>query len=230
MENVFIATENVSRFNDICTELESPESLIGPSLAIVTGPAGRGKSDAAKHYAARGDAIYLPPMNKRSPLMLLREITFELCGAKPGRIEACLDMIVQEIGRRRRLVIVDEADLLPMSILEMLRNVNERCDCPILMLGEEEFTGRIASRRRLSSRIRRSMEFRPLSQPDIMLFFKKALNLPLTTEQSVRLHRHSRGDWRPVLVTAVAVERAMKASHLKEIPAGLIKELTDGKH
>ena len=53
MLNPFIATGNTTRFDDLCAELANPASLIGPSLAMVTGPAGRGKSEAAKHYATQ---------------------------------------------------------------------------------------------------------------------------------------------------------------------------------
>ena len=43
MRGCFIYNENVSRFFDVCKELESPDSLIGPSLAVVSGSAGRGQ-------------------------------------------------------------------------------------------------------------------------------------------------------------------------------------------
>jgi len=229
MENLFIPTENVSLFNDICMELESPASRIGPSLAMVSGQAGRGKSEAAKKYATNSSAAYIPPMNKRSPLMVLREISFELCTIKPGRIESCLDLISDEMGRERRLIMIDEADLLPISILEMLRNVNERCDCPMLLIGEEGLKTKIGSRRRLLSRIRRRMEFGPVSQADIVLFFRKALEVAISPEGSSMIHARSRGDWRPVLTIAIDVERALHASGITHVPDELIKELTGGR-
>ena len=223
MKNEFIITENVIKFGDICQELEDSMSLIGPSLAMGTSPAGRGKSETSKRRAANSRAIFLPPMNKRSPLMLLREITFDLAKVKPGRIEPCLEIIGDEMAKERRLIVIDEADLLPMSILEMLRNVNERYSCPIMLLGETELRGKVASRRRLASRIRRSMEFAPLTQPDIILFFKKALDLELSPSVTAIIHRHSQGDWRPVLTLAASIERAMKASDLKKVSERLVR-------
>jgi len=223
VNNVFINTENVTKCMDICAEMESPDSLIGPSLGMITGSAGRGKSEFAKHYATNSNAIYLPPMNKRSTLMLLREVTFELCETKLGRIEYSLDLISREMGKERRLIIIDEADLLAIDILEMLRNVNERCNCPILLIGEEGLKGKVASRRRISSRIRRKAEFGPVTQPDIVLFFRKALNQAVSPASSAMIHKYSNGDWRPVLTTAIDLERAMKASGLKEITENLVK-------
>lgn len=231
MKSVFVQTENAARFGDICGELESPESLIGPSLAMTYGPAGRGKSEAAKHYAANSGAIYIPPLNKRTPLMLLREVSFELSLLKPGRIEACVDLITDEMQKERRLVIIDEADLLPISILEMIRNINERCLCPVLLIGEQELKNKIASRRRLASRIRRSMEFGPVTQPDIVLFFRKSLEADLTAspDATSRLHKSSRGDWRPLLTVAIDIERAARANGLKDIPIDLILGVLDGR-
>lgn len=226
MKNAFIDTANVQKFNSICSELENPTSLIGPSLGMVTGPAGRGKSEAAKHFATHTSAIYIPPMNVRTPNMVLREITFELCKQKPGRGETCLNLIGDEMGKERRLIIIDEADLLPMAILEMLRNINERFACPILLIGEDELKGKVASRRRISSRIRRSMEFSAVTQPDIAVFFKRSLDVKLTPEITSEILKHSRGDWRPVLTTAIGIERAMNASGISEITTELVKDVT----
>jgi DNA transposition AAA+ family ATPase len=215
MKAIFLDTNNVQAFNAICVELESEESLVGPSLAMVTSPAGRGKTEACRHYAAQSQAVYLAPMNVRSPLMLLREITFELNTSRPGRIELCLQVIAEEMGRERRLVIIDEADLLPMPVLEMIRNLNDRYGCPILLIGEDDLKGRLASRRRLASRIRRRMQFEPIQTSDVSLFFRKSLETALSSEATSMIRRYSQGDWRPVVTLAADIERAMIASGLK---------------
>jgi DNA transposition AAA+ family ATPase len=225
MRNEFINTANAIKFKAICDELSDPESLIGPSLAMVTGPAGRGKSEAAKQYATQTDAIYIPPFNTRTPPMLLREIAFELAAMKPARSEQCLNIIGEEMAKDRRLVIIDEADLLSFQILEMLRNLNERYACPILLIGEDELKGKVASRRRIASRIRRKMEFTPIAQGDIAFFFKQSMGLIVSAELTAPIHKHSNGDWRPVLTVAVAIERAMRASSINEITAGLVRDV-----
>lgn len=225
MKNEFIETSNTKKMDDICSELISPEGLIGPSLAMVTGPAGRGKTEAARHYAVRTEAVYLPPLNVRSPVMLLREIAFELGKIRPYRMDGCLTVIADETMKSRRLIIVDEADLLAMSILEMLRNINERFSCPILLIGEDELKGKIASRRRLVSRIRRRMEFSPINQADIAYFFQRALEQKIGPDLAATIQRRSNGDWRPVLTLAIGIERAMRASGKDEVTAEMIKNV-----
>ena len=228
MKDEFIRTENVTRFEDICRELESRESRIGPSLGMVTGPAGRGKSLAAKRYATQSEAVYVPPMLIRTPVMLLREICFELSAVRPARTEACLTQIETAMRDQRRLVIVDEADLMEIRLLEMLRNLNEVTECPVLLIGEEGLAGKIKSRRRLSSRIRRRLEFGPVTQADVALFYKRALGQELTPDTVAVLHRHSEGDWRPVLTLALAIERALAASGLNTVSPDLAAEVVKG--
>ncbi len=225
MRNEFIETSNVSKFNAMCEELVDPESIIGPSLGTATGHAGRGKSESAKHFAIQTNAVYLPPFNVRSPGMLLREITFELCQIKPGRIEACKNMIADEMAKERRLIIIDEADLLDFQVLEMIRNLNENLNCPIVLIGEEGLRGKLASRERLRSRVRRQVEFGPITQPDVMLYFKRALDQRISPEVAAAVHRHSKGDWRPVLTLAIGLERAMRASGINEITVELAKDV-----
>ncbi len=225
MKSEFINTANTTKFNEICEELADPAALIGPSLAMVTGPAGRGKSEAAKHFAVHSQAIYIPPLNTRTPAMLLREIAFELAGVRPTRSEHCLNVINDEMAKERRLIIIDEADLLTMQILEMLRNVNERYACPVLLIGEDDLKGRIASRRRLASRIRRKLEFGPVTQQDVAFFFKQSLGVVAAPQVTALVNQHGKGDWRPVLVAAIAIERAMLASNTTEPTPEMTKDV-----
>jgi DNA transposition AAA+ family ATPase len=225
MKPDFIETANTKKLSQICDELTSTTSLVGPSLAMVTAPAGRGKSEAAKHYAVNSDAIYIPPMNIRTPAMVLREISFELAGMRPARTDACLTIIGEEMGKNRRLIIIDEADLLQMACLEMLRNVNERFACPVLLIGEEELKGKIGSRRRLASRIRRRLEFGAIEQNDIAYFLKQSLGIKASADVTSVIHRHAHGDWRPVLTTAISIERAMKASSVKDITVEMVNDI-----
>lgn len=226
LKNIFIRTGNVGDFEKGFWELQDRTS-VGPSMGLGSGPAGRGKTETSKKMAVKSSAIYLPPWNQRSPLMLLRELCFELAKETPGRIDSCLNVISREMTRERRLIIIDEADLLPYSILEMLRNLNERYSCPIILIGEAGLEGKLGARRRLSSRIRWKMEFKPVTQADISLYFRKALDLEISASDTALVQRHCKGDWRPVLTLAVSIHRAMRASGLNELPKGLVRQVID---
>jgi DNA transposition AAA+ family ATPase len=225
MKSLFVETINSKKFNELCDELQSNSSLIGPSLAMVVGPAGRGKTEAARHYTVHHGGIYIPPMLTRTPAMMLREISFELSGVRPLRTDACLEVIGDEMAKHRRLILIDEADLLEMKVLEMLRNVNEHFACPIVFLGEDSLKRKIGTRRRLSSRMRRRLEFSPVNQQDISYFIRATLGVKVTTDVLSIIHRHSNGDWRPVLTTVIGIERSLKASSLTEISTEMLQDV-----
>lgn len=228
MRNEFVSTESSEHFFEICEELISPEGTVGPSLAMATGPAGRGKSETAKRYAVQRAAVYVPPLCTRTPAQLLREICFDLAQMRPTRAEHCLSVIGEAMAAERRLILIDEADLLAMQVLEMLRNLNELHACPVVLIGEEGLKGKVESRRRLRSRMRRRMEFRPVSTADISLFFKRNLDREVGPEAARTIHRHAQGDWRPVLTSALAIERALAASGMETITEALAREAIDG--
>lgn len=222
----FVETHNTQKFAAICDELLAPSSLIGPSLALVTGPAGRGKTEAARQYAIHNNAIvYLAPMLTRTPAMLLREICFDLAGVRPTRTDNCLEILGDEMSKKRKLIIIDEADLLEIRCLELLRNVNESFACPVLFIGEDELKRKIGTRRRLFSRVRHHLDFKPINQIDIVCLFKAALDNKISAEVAAEIHKYALGDWRPVLSVAVALERALKTSNLNGISLGMVKDV-----
>ena len=225
MEPVFVKTENYAQFAEVCDELGSDSGRIGPSLALIWGRAGRGKTEAARYYAVQRDAVYVRTLPIMTPLAVLREISFDLVAEKPHTTARCLELIQRELSGRRKVILIDEADLLKMDVLETLRGLNEITGSPIVLIGEEMLPGRVASRRRIVSRIRLKQEFGPLAQPDIAVFFKHAMKLELNPDCVSALYKKSGGDWRPMLTRAIAIERAMRASGLREVTSQLIEEI-----
>lgn len=224
MKKVFVSTINIQEFNGIAAELSEPE-LIGPSLALITGRAGRGKTEAAKQYAVNSSAAYVLMVPGMTPVMALRDIAFELSAIKPRTTDVCLEIIESEMHKERRLILADEADLVPLKTLEMLRVVNERCGCPIVFIGEDDLAGKVASRRRIVSRIRRSMTFGPVTPADLVMFLEHSLEIKVTPAVVSRFHQHSKGDWRPVVTCAAAINRAIEASDTNEISEDMAREI-----
>ena len=73
--------------------------------------------------------------------------------------------------------------------------------------------------------MRDTINFQPVGQNDIVIFFRKALELSLKPDHAGSLAKHSQGDFRLVLRDALRAERIMKASGLKEITEGVIQNI-----
>lgn len=225
MKKVFIKTANYLQFEEIAVELESKESMVGSSMAMVIGRAGRGKTEAAKYYAVNSNAIYIRTLPIMSARMVLQEIAYELTGSRPYRSADCIETIENEMKKFRRLIIVDEADLLDMKVIETLRGLNEKANCPVMLIGEEGLKRKIASKTRVISRIRREMVFEGIQQKDIVAFYRDSLGVELDNEVASILFKIADGDWRPAVNFAMKVYTAMRASNVDKVTKELIETL-----
>lgn len=225
MKDVFINTSNYQQFIKICTELQSSNGLIGPSMAMILGSSGRGKSEAARRFATENGAVYVSALPFPNPSTLIREITSKISYTRPWNTSECVELL--EKLRPKKLILVDEADQLSIKALEMLRGLNERCAYPVLLLGEERLESKVTNHRRLASRIRRKMTFGPVTQGDLAIFYDEAFGFKLSPSVINILHKHCAGDWRPALVDAVAIEEAVLASGLNEVTEQLAKKVVN---
>jgi len=147
--DVFVKTANVKRFDTLCDELLDPEGDLTCSIGVVIGRAGRGKTKAARHYAVQyPEAVYVLFIDGFSLVDVAREIAYEIGGIRPRGFRQCLDVIDEATQQQRRLIIIDEADKMPKKYLEMLRGINERCACPVVLVGEEPLRKALESERR----------------------------------------------------------------------------------
>ena len=171
--DVFVKTANVKRFDDLCDELVAPQGDLTSSIGVVMGRAGRGKTKAARHYAVQhSEAVYVLFIDGFSLVDVAREIAFEIGGIRPRTFRACLDVIDEATLQQRRLIIIDEADKMPKRYFEMLRGLNERCACPIVLVGEEPLRKALDSERRLKSRVRQMVVFEPVLLTDIAAYYQ----------------------------------------------------------
>jgi Cdc6-like AAA superfamily ATPase len=154
--DVVVPTRSVNAFVSLADDLADPEGSRCSSLGMIIGTAERGKTHTARWYAENHeDACYVLFVEGSTRVQLLRDICEALAGVRPVTFGACLDIIHESCSKRRRLIIIiDEADKLPVSFMELLRGINERCSVPVLLAGEEALKAKIDRVPRLRSRIR----------------------------------------------------------------------------
>jgi hypothetical protein len=224
MKDVYIATQNYQRFSALCDELLS--SAHGVELAAVIGHAGRGKTKAAKQIFSKNlNTVYCLYKEDDTHADLLREITFRLAGLRPGRKQHCYEIIERELAARRRVIMVDEADRMSLTCLNGLRNIHDICGVPIIMIGEEDLKSKLGRERRLVSRVRDVIQFEPVVQIDIVVYYRQSLDLALSPAQAAKLLRHCEGDFRLVLTDALAVERLMTVNNITTVTDAIVDEI-----
>jgi DNA transposition AAA+ family ATPase len=221
---IFIQTQNVLAFKELCDELMQGD--LTSSFGIVAGRAGRGKTRTAIWYAVQNpQAVYVLFIDGMTIPQLLREICFEIAGLRPRSFYDCLVEIEKNTKLKRRLILIDEADKMPKKHIEMLRGVNERCLAPIVLIGEEMLTSKVNEERRLKSRVRRVVQFEPLSVSDVVTFYEVAVGLSPDPAVALKLWERAQGDFRVIVRDAYAIARMLNASDVQEITLEMVGRL-----
>jgi len=216
MRNVFVQTENWRRFTDALTEAEEARGA-EPVLIVAFGQAGRGKTSAARKYAADRGWAYVRAMSGWSELWMLQDICREIgVDPVPSRKKACFESICSRVEKTNHAVLLDEADKLSEKLLEWVRDMADVTSNAWALVGEKELIAKIRNQRlrRIWSRVLRVMEFSPITVKDVLFFAKEAAGIMLSAEQGVMVQGASEGDFRLVARDVRRLEKLMSANNL----------------
>jgi len=219
--NFFIVTENTMKLDELSKDLLSPQTTLNSSIGVVYGHAGYGKSTAIQHFCAMNSrAVYTLYMEGYSLSMMVKDIVNQLQGTPSHGLDNNINLIRESCLVYRKLLVVDEADRLPIRNLEMLRNINEKCSLPILLVGEHSLSSKMTSLPRLESRIRsKPLVFQPLTTEDISNFYSQACAIDISQNRRVlkRILQLCHGDFRVMVNDAHQILAVMNANGLSEI-------------
>lgn len=219
--NKFVITENTIKLDELAKDLLNPNATLNSSIGVVYGHAGYGKSTAIQHFCAlNGRASYTLYMEGYTLAMMVRDIVTQLKGTPAHGLDNNISLIKEACMIYRKLIVVDEADRLPLKNIEMLRNINEKCSLPILLVGEHSLSSKMTSLPRLESRIRSTpVIFQPLTLMDIVNYYKQACGLDISTSRKIqqRILKNCHGDFRIMVNDAHRVLAIMNANGLNEI-------------
>jgi len=227
--DVFIATSNHQNCEALVADLLSTSA--GVDMAAVIGQAGRGKTTSAERIVARNSrTVYVRYRETMSVVKLAKAIAFCLAGVKPSTTDAALTLIDEEMGRSPRLIIVDEIDRSSQRHINLLRDIHDICKSPILLVGEANLPRMIEKEGRIKSRVRRMLEYGPVSLIDVTVLYDESLGLTVDQVLAGRLLRHAGGDWRLIIKDALNLERLMKTNSLEAVNERVVDEICKVPH
>ena len=217
--DVIVATPDFTATYSLCNMLLDDNESLTASIGLVTGAAGRGKTTAVKKFVADHpyNTIYILNMGfTRSTLF--RAIAEELIGRSYSTYWKNLNLILEATRISRKVIIVDEADRMPLSLLEELRTLNESGRVPILLVGEPVLSSTVRKADRIESRIRKPrVEFCPLDYLSLATLYQEACGLSITKDIAIRLVKLARADFRIAANDMQAVVRLMNVNHYRTL-------------
>lgn len=226
MKKILLDTKRVTAFLEAIKIVE--DTVKGfPGIMVLWGFSGRGKSTCVEKYATDTGALYLYVQNELTPLTLLKQICLELNGMEPNQKAKAKKIIVEELEENPRTLLIDEADKLCINCIEHLRDIHDLTGIPMVLIGEPKIYGTLHSRKRLWSRVTKTVEFGAVTIEDIMLLSMKACDLKLKPDAANELLRRCKGDFRPLYHDLRDLEILAQSNSLKVIEQDLVLTIPD---
>lgn len=229
-----VALKNVAAFNIMATRLIEREPHL-PGIGVCHGPSGYGKSFASIYAQNKTGAVRVEVGDSWTRRTFLRAVLKEL-GREPGLRTSTSDLasqVIQVLGDDpRRPLIVDEADkLVDKGMIEIVREVHEFSQAPVILIGEEKLPGKLLSFERVHNRVLDWLAAQPCDLEDAGLLAEAFAPKVEVADDLLKLIRdQSGGRARRIVVNLNRVAEFARNKRLDKIDAGLWKgELYTGE-
>jgi len=254
----FLITKEYQRFEEFCNAC-ARDRYIG----ICYGSPGVGKTLSARYFSKQHLIDEFRKENYSTQAITQMEEQVSSCRTlfytvevsnTPKRIEedinrqlrehrsfiarASLDILGRELtdNDRHELIIIDEADRLKVNSLEQIRDIYDRKNIGIVLVGMQGMQKRLARYAQLYSRVGFAHEFRPLGKKEIYfvlehfwrelgLTFDK--NTPDIAETVALIVSATNGNFRLIVRIFGQMKRIMKLNDLKIINKELVEAARD---
>jgi DNA transposition AAA+ family ATPase len=106
-------------------------------IAVIIGEAGTGKTTALRQYAKESHSALLIDVDPSfSKVVLMNEIARALGVENKGGMNAVIDRVIEALKDRDAVLIIDEADYLSDSSLELVRRIiNDKARTGVVLVG-----------------------------------------------------------------------------------------------
>lgn len=116
-----------------------------PGLVLFHGPTGYGKSMSATAIANEYRAFYVQAKSVWTMKHFLKAILAEMSILPAGTIPEMADQAAEELAASRRPLIIDEMDhIVRKGFVDLVRDLYESSQSPILLIGEENLPVKLA--------------------------------------------------------------------------------------
>jgi len=193
-------------------------------LGMVYGRAGRGKTRTSQWWHAHHGGVFLRMQTiwRTSELEFLRALCRELgILSAPGRKGPAFMAIVDTLIADPKPVFLDEVEKLPRYFLDVIRDLSDLSTSPVILIGEEELVSYMKMNRRVWSRTYQSLEFLPISKPDIVAYIRLSAGLSVDSRVATVFYDASGGDFRIVRRGLLALAQIADAKQTDQVTADM---------
>ena len=219
MRKCFVKTENYRNFSTAIKAVEQ-RGAKEAGLVLVHGAPGYGKTHTVFNWAAEVGAIFLRANVDWTPKYALVELAKELKVDTRGTAQMLFARLLEPIARAQLPIVIDEAEFTlnnKAAALEKIRDISDRAEVTVVLIGMEKIEQNIASYKQISSRIARVVEFAPATLEDVRVACAGLSEVEMTPDLIAEVHRLSGGRMREVLNIIATIEQVAATNGMKRI-------------
>lgn len=217
MHKKFVKTQNVKNFITLANDLQNrAEGLSG--LALVYGEPGLGKSKTALWWVMNNNAILISAKKSMTTRWLLEELVSELGDVPSYKTSELYNQAIKRILATQSVIIVDEIDYLVSNkmAIEMLRDISDRTDCPIIMIGMHYADKKLSRFRHLYDRFCEILKFETFTYLDVYEIISQLSEVKIS-DDAVQFIFQNINRLRQIVKLINKAETIAKANDLTEI-------------
>lgn len=224
MNKKFVKTKNVKEFVGFMEELKSLPPNI-PKIALVYGEYGLGKSETIKWWTFKNDCIYVRATKGMSVRWLLAEISEELGEEAYWHSQETFNMIENRLKQNPKTIIIDEVDyLINNNVIEILRDLHDRTNCPLVLVGMANIDKKLSRYPHLKDRIYKAFQFKSYDGQDIKQIISELSEIPINSDGLEYLAtRHNQ--FRQIVKLINKVEKLAKTNNITELNEEILRSI-----
>ena len=222
MKRTFIKTKNVKRFIALMDELQTLPYNI-PKIALVYGDYGLGKSQTIQWWVDKNNSVYVRAVKSMTSRWLISEIAEEL-GEEPfWHTQETFSIVESHLKRNPKTIVIDEMDYLTQNdTIELIRDLHDKTNCPIVLVGMAMADKKLARYPHLCDRIYKSLKFETFNSEDIKEILSELTELNFTSD-SIEYLATRTNQFRQLVKITNKLEKLSATNDLQELDEYTLK-------
>lgn len=191
-----------------------------PGIGVFNGPSGYGKSYAALYVQNKTRALRVEVGKSWTMRTLCQRILAEAGVQARGTVADMAEQIIMFLGDDpTRPLIIDEADqLVDRRMIDIVREIHEHSQAPILLVGEERLPAKLQQSERTHNRVLNWVSAQPCDADDTRSLVKMFCpGITITGDLQDAIRSKSQGRARRIVVNLNRVVDFARNNGIKEV-------------
>ena len=219
----FVSTKTTRRISEVMRDAHEAGDTV-----VIYGQAGLGKTQAVKNYCEKNPAAILIEANPSfTALVLMRKLATAAKVSAMGSLNDLFESVSDRLRDSGRLIVVDEAENLPLRALEIIRRLHDDTGCGLVLSGMPRLVANLRGKHgelvQLYSRVSVALNLGD-SMPDEELEQIARAAMPEADDETIaELVKHSNGNTRRMSKLMRGAVRTANKNGIK-MQSGIIKK------